>query len=264
MNRLSAEISTDGGNRWSEIYGRNGAYTYSAGGSYNSTGWDSGWIQRSISLAAWAGHPIRIRFILRPGTLSFDGPDLNHGCYLDDITVSAVRRLSTGTAVTQAGTSFRLDSQLAGGTLVPGSSYLLRVRPQIGTRFMGYSPALTVVPRSPTGFESSHPSLASQPEGDADGDGIANLVEYGFGLNPTAANPSIALPQAALNAAGLSMDFAIPASITDLNYTAEWTNDFVHWQPVPNEASGLQRRFTLPVTSGPKAFLRLRVSQMQP
>ncbi len=261
VNRLSAEISTDGGNQWTEIYGRPGNYTYAAGANYTSSGWDAAWNLRTISLAPWAGKPLRLRFILRPGSVSFDGPDINHGCYLDDITLTNVRRLTGSAVVTQSGTTFTLNSQFTGAQLIPGSPYLLRVRSQIGTRFMGYSAALTVVPLPPGGFETAFPALASQPQADADADGIANLVEYALGLNPLAANSTLALPQPALTAAGLTLNFTIPATITDLNYTAECTNDFVKWLPVPNQGSGLQRSITVPITPGQNCFMRLRISQ---
>ncbi len=261
VNRLSAEISTDGGNQWTEIYGRNGSYGYAPGASYTNTSWDGAWHLRTISLAQWAGQPLRLRFILRPGSVSFDGPDINHGCYLDDITLTNVRRLTASAVVTQSSTSFTLNSQLTGGNLIPGNPYLLRVRSQIGTRFMGYSAALTVVPLPPGGFETAFPALASQPQADADADGIANFVEYAFGLNPLTANSTLALPQPVLTPAGLTLDFTTPASVTDVNYTAECTSDFLQWLPVPNQGSGSQRSFTVPITPGQNCFMRLRVNQ---
>ncbi len=263
-NRLSAELSTDGGNKWTEVYGRNGSYVYSSGASYTSSGWDGTWHLRTISLAPWAGQPVRVRFILRPGAISFDGPDLNHGCYLDDISLTNVSRLTSALPVNLGQTSFRLDSQLTGSSLVPGTPYLLRVRPRIGSRFMGYSGFLTVVPRSATGFETAWPSVASQPQDDADGDGIPNLMEYAFGLNPSVPTASGSLPSPVLGSQGLSLDFMIPAGITDLSYTAECTTDFVNWIPVANQGTGSQRLFTVPVVSGQNCFLRLRVTQQLP
>ncbi len=263
-NRLSAELSTDGGNKWTEVYGRNGSYVYSAGASYDSSGWDVAWYLRTISLAPWAGQPVRIRFILRPGAVAFDGPDLNHGCYLDDISLTHVSRLVSSPPVSPGQTNFRLDSQLTGASLVPGTPYLLRIRTQIGYRLMGYSGFLTVVPRFATGFETAWPSVAGHPQGDADGDGMANLVEYAFGLDPFVYTPGDSVPAPVLGSHGLSLGFTIPAGISDLNYTAESSLDCVNWTPVANQALGLQRLFTVPVTSGQNCFLRLRVTQQIP
>ena len=261
VNRLSLEISTDGGNGWAELYGRNGAYTYSPGATYNSTAWDSAWKARSVSLAAYAGQPIRLRFILRPGNVSFDGPDLNHGCYVDDITLTDVSRLSTGVNNTLSRTFFKLDNASAGARLVSGSSYLIRVRPEIGTRYMGYSSALTVIPALPTGFETAWPALANDPSGDTDGDGIANLVEYGFGLSPSSPTQPNALPQHVWGPSGLTLSFAVPAGRNDLLYTAECTSDFSAWAPVANHGTADRPSFSVPVTSGVNCFMRLRVSQ---
>ena len=262
VNRLSLEISADGGNRWTELYGRNGAYTYSAGTNYNSTGWDTTWKARSVSLAAYAGQPVRLRFILRPGTISFDGPDINHGCYLDDITLTEVSRLSAGTNNTLANTSFKLDNATAGTALVSGSAYLLRVRSQIGTRYMGYSGPLTVVPVPPTGFEAAWPALASAPAADNDQDGIPNLVEYGLGLNPSVPDPGSSLPQPVLSGSALTLSFNVPGGITDLTYKAECTTNFSAWTPVANSGSAASPVFTVPVTAGPACFMRLRIAQM--
>ena len=260
-NRLSVEISSDGGNRWSEIYGRNGAFTYAVGASYSSSGWDTTWKARSISLAPWAGRPVYLRFILRPGAVSFDGPDINHGCYFDDITLTDVGRLSAGVNNTQADTSFKLNYSTAGTPLVPGSPYLLRVRSQIGTRYMGYSGGLTVVPGPLSGFEVAFPSLSTAPSEDSDQDGIPNLVEYGLGLNPTEATSTAALPQPVLTDSGLTLSFTVPQGINDLIYTAESTTNFSAWLPVGNQGNANRPVFTVPLSTGPKCYMRLRVSQ---
>jgi hypothetical protein len=51
VTRLSAEISTDGGNQLIEIYGRHGSYNCAAGANYTNSGWDAAWNLRTISLA---------------------------------------------------------------------------------------------------------------------------------------------------------------------------------------------------------------------
>ena len=264
VNRLSLEITTDGGSLWTEIYGRNGASTYSVNGSYTSTEWDSSWKARSVSLAGWSGQPVRLRFILRHGNLSFDGPDINHGCFIDDISLTHVSRLGPAKTSTVAVPAFRLDSQTAGTPLIPGASYTLRVRPRIGARFLGYSTPLSVVAKPPTGFESVYPLLAAQPLGDADQDGVSNFIEYAFGLNPGNPSDGAGLPQPTRTSSGLTLGFTVPAGISNLIYTAECTSDFVQWAPVPDQGTGAQRRFTIPVNPGAKCFIRLRVSQSPP
>lgn len=264
VNRLSAEISTDGGISWAEIYGRNGSSVYSVGGKYFSSSWDQQWFLRTISLAPWAGKPVRLRFILRHGGIPFEGPDINHGCYLDEITISNVNKVLPSNPVTTFTPVLRFDSQLVGSTPVPGSSYLLRVRSQIGTKLMGYSSPFTVVPRSPTGFESNFPALAAAPLADSDHDGVSNLVEYAFGLDPANPVASQRIPQAATIPGGLSIAFTVPPYISDMEYGAECTSDMNNWQPVTNQGTASQRTYNIPVIPGQKCFMRLKVKQVIP
>ena len=120
-----------------------------------------------------------------------------------------------------------------------------------------------MVPVPPTGFEATWPGLAADPAGDADRDGIANLIEYGLGLNPSAANNPADLPQPVMGPSGLTLGFAVPSGITDLNYAAECTTDMSAWRPVANSGSPARPVFTVPLSTGPKCFIRLRISQRQ-
>ena len=261
QNRLSLEITTDGGSAWTELYGRNGVYTFSTGGTYTSTAWDTVWNTRSVPLAAYAGVPVRLRFILRHNDVSFDGADVNHGCYLDDIVLTGVRRLAAGVTTTFPGAAVRLDSASAGAPLAVGSTYLLRVRPQLGQSWLGYSPLISVTAKAPTGFETANPTLAAAPFGDADGDGMPNFLEYAFGLNAASPNSPASLPQAVRGASTLALDFTIPGGVADVLYTAECTGNFVTWSPVVNSGTGNRRTFSIPVTPGEKCFMRLKATQ---
>ncbi len=260
VNRFSVELSSDGGSRWAEIYGRSGVEFYPSI-KYNDSKWDKTWQARTVSLAPWAGQLVRLRFILRAGPVSFDKADIDHGCYIDDISLTNVRRLTSAPPLTVTAPSFRFDSTMTGGPLVAGTPWLLRVRPQIGSRFMGYSAPLTVTPLPPTGFETAFPAIAAQPHGDADQDGIPNFIEYAFALNPTAPTTSNRLPQPVRNAGGLTLGFTIPPGINGLTYSAECTSNLAVWTPVPNTGSGTQRIFTVPVIPGQKCLMRLRVTQ---
>ena len=172
-----------------------------------------------------------------------------------------VSRLTALGNNTLGNTTFRLDKNSGGGPLVSGSAYFLRVRPQIGTRFMGYSNARAVVPARASGFETAWPDLAGNATGDSDQDGIPNLVEYALGLNPTTPTSPASLPQPSLTGAGLALGFNVPPNINDLTYAAECTTDFSAWQAVANSGSATAPLFRVPLSAGPKCFLRLRVSQ---
>jgi hypothetical protein len=265
-DRFSVEVSADGGTHWTEIHGRNGAYHFVPGADYDSTAWDSGWRARTLPLAAWAGQPVRLRCILRPGEVPFEGNGIHHGCYIDDISLSSVQRLQPSLPAQFPGPGFRFDSTLTGGPIAVGSQWLLRARPSIGTVFMGYSAPLIVTAQAAVapGFAGTYPGLAGQPQGDADNDGIANFVEYAFALNPTVANSSSTLPQAVRSSSGLTLGFSIPAGITGITYGAECSTDLTRWTPVPNIGTGTQRNFTIPIVPGQKCFMRLRVTQAPP
>jgi hypothetical protein len=260
-NRLSLEISVDGGAHWTELYGRNGKSVYGVGKKYSAAEWDTAWSARSVPLSAYAGRPVRLRFMLRHNDLSFDGADIDHGCYIDDINLTGVRRLAPGVETSFSGTALRLDQQSAGAPLQAGTTYLLRVRPQIGVRLMGYSPLISVTVKPPTGYEAAHPALAAHPLADADGDGIANFIEYAFGLNAQLRDSHARLPQPVLAEGTLKMTFTIPPGIRDLVYGAECSSDLLSWSVLPNSGSGANVSFAVPVAAGEKCYLRLKVSQ---
>jgi hypothetical protein len=60
---------------------------------------------------------------------------------------------------------------------------------------------------------------------------------------------------------GLTLGFPVPGGIADLAYGAECTTDFLTWTPVPNTGTAGNPAFTVPLSGGPKCFIRLRVSQ---
>ena len=126
---------------------------------------------------------------------------------------------------------------------------------------MGYSAPLAVVPKAPTGFEAAYPSLAALPQGDGDGDSLSNFLEYAFGLNPLLRTSPGSLPQPTLGPGGLTLKFTVPSGISDVDYLAERTADFVVWQAISNAGTANQPSFSLPVNLGQKSFMRLRVRQ---
>lgn len=269
VNRMSLEISTDGGSLWSEIYGRNGKTVYKPNPladpklDYKPSDWDTTWNLRSVSLAAYAGRPVRLRFMLRHNDLAFDTADIDHGCYIDDINITGVRRLSTGVKTIFPTPTLRLDSRSAGRPLVVGDSYLMRVRAKLGASWMGYSPLMTVTvtARPPTGFEEEYPALAASPQGDADGDGISNYEEFCFGLNPLSPNSPAALPQPALTGGKLIMAFDIPTRIKDVAYIGQCSSNLSTWTELPNTGTASRPSFAVPVAVGQNCYIRLKVEQ---
>lgn len=131
--RLSLEASDDAGSTWEVLWWRNG------NGSNSSTGWDPSFNPSSVSLAAYAGCPIRLRFVLETQKTSFIGTDSTCGVFLDDISVSNAIELVdiATTTLPSTATSFTLNATTAGEPLAPGKTYILRLRPNVGTRWFG-------------------------------------------------------------------------------------------------------------------------------
>ena len=131
--RLSLEASDDAGSTWAELWSRNG------NGSTSSNGWDPAFNPSSVSLASYAGRPIRLRFVFETQNSSFIGPETTRGIFLDDISVSNATELveTATTTLSSNATSFTLNATTAGAPLVAGKTYTLRLRPNVGTRWFG-------------------------------------------------------------------------------------------------------------------------------
>ncbi len=257
-NTLSAEVSTDGGGTWTSVFSRNGV-------GLSSTLWDPAFISRSVSLAAYAGQIVRVRFILRNANSVSTGTDSNFGFFIDDITITNATEL-VGTTITPlagAVTSYTLNAATAGAPLVAGTSYFMRMRPNVGCRWFGDGTLKTVIAQTPSGYAgwvaTQYPAANEGPLGDHDKDGLSNGVEYAFGLNPLIPNTSSALPQPARVGNALTVTFTQPASVTDVTYGAEWTADFVAWHSIADTGSGNTHTFTVSVVGQPKMFLRYHI-----
>lgn len=225
-SRLSAEISEDSGSTWTEIWARNG------NGSGSSGDWDTSFIARSVSLAAYAGKPVRARFVFRANSSAFLGTDTNHGVFLDDVSISDATELvnTTTSAMGGSATAFTLNATTSGAPLVAGTSYYLRIRPNVGTRWFGDGPLKVVTaqaaPVSPYATwlagqfsaDDIATGLTAMAE-DFDRDGMANLLEYAFGKNPKASDTPGIAPDASGNI--LQISFQCDASRSDITYTVQ-------------------------------------------
>lgn len=259
--RLRAEISTDGGLSWNEVWGRNG------NGDNSSTGWDSSWNAVQADLSAYVGKVIRIRFNFTQAGLVFLSTNTNNGVFVDDISVTNTEELLTSvtTVLTPTQTNFTLNATTAGHTLATGNKYVMSVRVDVGgVWYPAPSPLAVTIGSFPPGYyqwmSTNHPAVTGGPGDDHDRDGIRNLTEYAFGLSPVASNPTSALPQPSSTATEYVFQFTKPAVVENLTYFVDWSHDLVNWSIANNIGTGNNREFR--ITKDPTksaTFFRHRV-----
>src|SRR6476620_3221799 len=97
---------------------------------------------------------------------------------------------------------------------------------------------------------------------DPDHDGICNLLEYAFGLDPNM-NIDGLLPQPVTIDGAYVITFVEPVGTAGLLYSAEWSPSLLpgSWIPLPDTGSDQEHSFSLPVETHPKAFFRLMVTR---
>jgi surface-anchored protein len=97
---------------------------------------------------------------------------------------------------------------------------------------------------------------------DPDEDGIPNLLEYAFQLDPAASSTHL-LPQAVLAGGNLEMSFTPPPVVTGISWGAEWSStlDPHDWQVIPSTGTAPLHLYQVPVMGKDRAFIRIRVSE---
>ncbi len=83
-NTINAEVSVNDGASWTPVWTVNGICS----GNCSSGDWDASWIPASISLAAYDGIPVRVRFTFNHNNNWFSGTDNNYGVFFDVISAA--------------------------------------------------------------------------------------------------------------------------------------------------------------------------------
>ncbi len=94
---------------------------------------------------------------------------------------------------------------------------------------------------------------------DFDSDGLPNLLEYALGLDPTSA-ASAQLPAPQLVGGNLVLAFTPPAGISGVTYLGEWSINLQSWTALPDIGVAPEHRFSVPIGTDAKKFIRLRVT----
>lgn len=132
-----------------------------------------------------------------------------------------------------------------------------------------YEVALTGIGTTQSALQSWRQTYFGSPDNtgngadtfDFDRDGLTNLVEYAFGLDPTAAS-SAQLPQPQWVGGKLGFRFTQPAGVSGVTYGAEWSTTLQAggWQPLSDTGAGGQHIFEFTPNGATRVFLRLVVT----
>ncbi len=98
-------------------------------------------------------------------------------------------------------------------------------------------------------------------DNDFDGDGIENLLEFAFGLDPMR-NSAGGLPAPGRVGADFVVSFAQPEGVGGITYGAEWSTTLLpgSWTAITDTGSGGQHTFSVPAAGNPRLFIRHRVT----
>jgi len=96
---------------------------------------------------------------------------------------------------------------------------------------------------------------------DVDLDGIEDLVEYAFGIDPVSNRPNPP-PRPVMAGDLLVIRFTEPEGGTGLTYGAQWSGTLQpgSWTDIPDTGSGTEHIFSVPRNTSPNLFMRLKVT----
>lgn len=96
---------------------------------------------------------------------------------------------------------------------------------------------------------------------DFDHDGLPNLIEYAFGLDPKKSSAG-AMPVAQRIGNAWVMSFTQPTGVGGITYGAEWTPDLGagNWQTVTDSGVSPSHIFSVPLAGKPRVFMRWKVT----
>jgi uncharacterized delta-60 repeat protein len=160
----------------------------------------------------------------------------------------------TGLSLTGSG-QLRARGRTAGGEF-NGSSGLVE---QVAS-FSGLLPALETWRQLYFGTTDNTGNAADTF--DYDQDGLVNLVEFAFGLDPKLPGSSAQLPQPSLGGYNFAFNFTQPGGVSGITYGAEWSTTLLpgSWTAIPDTGIAPQHDFSLPTTGQPRMYIRLVVT----
>lgn len=188
--------------------------------------------------------------------------DLSSPDSLEALEITSITQPSHGSGLLMNGT---VSYQPANGFAGPDSFTYTVTDEHGGTATATVQ--LTVLPQTLAAWRQLHYGTTENTgiagnDADPDGDGIANLLEYAFQLDPTASSTH-ELPQAALVGENLELSFTPPSAVTGILWTAEWSPSLqaADWHPVSNTGITPFHRYQILASDKNRAFIRVRVGE---
>ena len=128
------------------------------------------------------------------------------------------------------------------GQSLPANGYSVRARGRVSSGDLngssGLVESIVIVPTLVTDFRQTYFNTTSNTgiaanTADPDNDGLENIVEYAFGLNPVQPGASSQLPQPVQNGDNFGFSFVQPPNVAGIVYGAKCSVNMVDWFPVP-------------------------------
>ena len=167
------------------------------------------------------------------------------------------------TAVTAVSDTARCICQQSDGKLlVAGDAGLLNNKEFAVVRYDSGVPGLTLLESwRQTYFGVTAGTGAAANSADPDNDGLPNIVEFGFGLNPVLPGSS-QLPAPQFAGGTQVISFTQPWNVSGITYIAEWSPSLAEnsWTALPDTGTGTQHRFSFPVAGKNRWFSRIRIT----
>jgi ELWxxDGT repeat protein len=110
-------------------------------------------------------------------------------------------------------------------------------------------------------FGSSQNAGPAADDQDPDHDGLSNMVEYAFGLDPLRWDAA-GLPKGREEYSAMIFEYTHPESMEDVSYGVEWSSTMQPgtWTPVADTGSGNHHYFWVPTRPKARIFIRWTVN----
>jgi len=101
----------------------------------------------------------------------------------------------------------------------------------------------------------------TDPYADEDGDGVGNLIEYAFGMNPRTAGDLWKMPAVEWIGGRFRLSVTEPQDVTGVIYGADWSPNMTTWTAIAESGNGPNHEFRTPAAllGEPRLFVRWAV-----